>query len=117
MNDFQVVTNRAGRDETVRRRAHGQAASPGDAAEIDRVREEIRRERGLHPGESEHGFARAPERAFVPKALKHLLNDGEAGDDLVEVDDGLEIERVSGSKSRDPNRSVDENHEPATSSV
>jgi hypothetical protein len=39
------------------------------------------------------------------------LDHGEARDDLVEVEDGLEVEGAAGSKDLDPDRGVDQDHE------
>ena len=46
--------------------------------------------------------------AFIPEALEHLLDDGQAGDDFVEIDDGGEIEGVARPKDLDPDRGVEE---------
>src|SRR5262249_46337137 len=48
---------------------------------------------------------------LVAKSLEHLLDHGQAGRDLVEIDEGTEIERTLRTEELDPDRGVDEDHE------
>lgn len=108
VQDRDVVTQGRGRDQAIDRRAHRSSGSTRSAVELDSLLEYLGSERRVDEGKGEHGLARQPEGALVPEALEDLLDHGQAGDNLLEIDESGEIHGSSLPEDPDPDRGVDE---------
>src|SRR5690606_21693613 len=64
----------------------------------------------FHGRERVHRIPSQWEGALVAKALKHFLHDGKTGDDVVDRDERLQVERTARAKDFDPDRGIDQDH-------
>lgn len=111
MKNFEVVSDRTGRNQAIHPGTDGQATPSGRPIQIDRKGEDVRRKRRFDDREGEHRVASVSELPLVTKPLQDFLHHREAGDDLVELQFALEIEGIAGTDDRDSGRRVDEDHE------
>ena len=72
MQHRQVVTERAGRDQTVHPRSHGETRPAGPAVEVDRGFGDTAAQRILDDGQRPHRVARDPEILFLDEPTASL---------------------------------------------
>ena len=83
------------RNSRARSPRHGQDCLP-----FFRLR--TRKHRRVHDRQGVHRFACNRERARVMESLQHLLDDRQAGHDLIEIDDTFERRRGTAAEHGDP---------------
>ena len=110
MKDLQIVAERAGRNQAVRRRSDSESRAPGGSKERDRFFKNSKRHGVLHDRQAEHGLARRPKWRLVAEPLKNFLDNRQAGDDLLEFHVGFKVQRTGPSEDLYPHRCINEHH-------
>src|SRR5262245_60558999 len=104
------MPNRARRNQAVDARTYREAGAPRAAVEIHAIEIRRLRERRLDDWERQHRVPDAAIRGVTADALQDLLDNGQAGRDLVEVDHLLQPQAGGFAQHFDPDRGVNENH-------
>lgn len=110
MKYFQLMTNGACRDHAVRARPNRQPDPPARAVQVGRLQKCALSEWRFNDGKGPHRLAGAQERRLAVEALQHFLDDWQAGHDVVELDEVVELNFRRPAKELDPHRGVNENH-------
>jgi hypothetical protein len=98
----EVVARSASCDQAVDARTHGQARPTRGPEELDRDVHHVDTEGRLDDRQRPHRLARQSEGTLVAKPLQHLLQDGQAGDDLIEAAELLDGEPGRAAGDVDP---------------
>ena len=107
---FEIVTQRAGGNQTVDRRADGAALASRGAVHGDRLQNELGTKRALDERKGQHCLPRHPVSRLTGETLQDLLDHRQTGDNVVEGDHGFEIQRPVPPKHLDPRRRINERH-------
>ena len=115
MKHREVVPDGARCDQTVDSRPGRDSSSSGETVKPHRLFESFGAEGRVHAGERPHALLGDSKRAFIPEALKNLLDDREAGHNFVEAAEVSEVKSSGLPEDLDPDGSVNEKHAPANS--
>jgi len=102
MQDRQTVAHGARSDEAIDGRPDSPPLPPGCSVNIHCYLENGAAERRFDHWKRKHRFTGQAESSFVAKSLQYFLNHREAGNNLVEVDNLLQAQRISATKGLDP---------------
>ena len=104
------VPNRAGSDQAVDARPDRYSGSPGTPIELRGFFEDLPAQRSFEDRKGEHRLPGDAKGVFLQKSLEDLLNDRQAGDHLIQVDDGPELKSARPPENLDPKGGIYQEH-------
>lgn len=111
MENQQAMSEGARGDQAVDSRTNRHPGPASQPIQLSCLKKNFAPQRRFDNREREHRLPRQAKTTLVLESLEDLLDDRQAGDDLVKIDDGVELKPARLSEDLDPDGGVNEDHE------